>query len=93
MRLDGQFSDCHGGKERYTGSPHLNIAPDDFVRACGLHAPAPAAPETLAPIGTIVPAQLVVERLAARLDLDPDNPRGLAKVTQTEADSSSDDRA
>lgn len=65
---------------------------DDFVRACGLHVPAPAAPETLAPIGTIVPAQLVVERLAARLDLDPDNPRGLAKVTQTEADSSSDDR-
>ena len=31
--------------------------------------------------------------LAARLDLDPDSPRGLAKVTQTEADSSSDDRA
>ena len=60
---------------------------EDFVRACGLHVPAPAAPETLSPIGTIVPAQLVVERLAARLDLDPDNPRGLAKVTQTDAGS------
>ena len=32
------------------------------------------------------PAQLVVESLALALGLDPDNPRGLAKVTTTDPD-------
>lgn len=41
-------------------------------------------PETLAPLGAIVPAQLVVEELARTLGLDPDAPRGLAKVTTTD---------
>ena len=41
-------------------------------------------PEPVAPLATIVPAQLTVERLARELGLDPDNPRGLAKVTQTD---------
>jgi glutamine---fructose-6-phosphate transaminase (isomerizing) len=31
-----------------------------------------------------VPSQLVVEGLARALGLDPDNPRGLAKVTATD---------
>jgi glucosamine--fructose-6-phosphate aminotransferase (isomerizing) len=31
-----------------------------------------------------VPAQLVVDTLALALGLDPDNPRGLAKVTATD---------
>ena len=31
-----------------------------------------------------IPAQLMVERLARRLGLDPDAPRGLRKVTQTD---------
>ena len=44
----------------------------------------PALPETLAPLGAIVPAQLVVEALARSLGLDPDAPRGLAKVTRTD---------
>ena len=43
-------------------------------------------PEALAPLGAIVPAQLVVESLALALGLDPDNPRGLAKVTTTDPD-------
>lgn len=45
--------------------------------------PGPALPEWLAPIGLIVPGQLLTEALSRRLGLDPDNPRGLSKVTQT----------
>lgn len=77
------------------GSPVLGIGgDDDFARACGLHLPGPGLapsgpsgfglPEALAPIGLIVTAQLVVEATARELGLDPDQPRGLTKVTQTE---------
>jgi glucosamine--fructose-6-phosphate aminotransferase (isomerizing) len=45
--------------------------------------PGPDLPEWLAPIGLIVPGQLLTEALARRLGIDPDNPRGLKKVTQT----------
>jgi glucosamine--fructose-6-phosphate aminotransferase (isomerizing) len=55
-----------------------------FADACSVHVPGPHSPETLAPLGTMVPAQLVVEALARELGLDPDNPRGLAKVTSTD---------
>ncbi len=43
----------------------------------------PDLPEWLAPIGLIVPGQLLTESLSRRLGIDPDNPRGLSKVTQT----------
>jgi glucosamine--fructose-6-phosphate aminotransferase (isomerizing) len=43
----------------------------------------PRLPEWLAPIGLIVPGQLLTEALSRRLGIDPDNPRGLSKVTQT----------
>jgi glucosamine--fructose-6-phosphate aminotransferase (isomerizing) len=43
----------------------------------------PDLPEWLAPIGLIVPGQLVTESLSRRLGIDPDNPRGLSKITQT----------
>lgn len=52
--------------------------------ACSRSLPAPALPEWLAPIGLIVPGQLLTEALARHLGLDPDNPRGLSKVTQTD---------
>jgi glucosamine--fructose-6-phosphate aminotransferase (isomerizing) len=45
--------------------------------------PGPDLPEWLAPIGLIVPGQLLTEALSRRLGLDPDNPRGLSKITQT----------
>jgi glutamine---fructose-6-phosphate transaminase (isomerizing) len=45
--------------------------------------PGPALPEWLAPIGLIVPGQLLTEALSRRLGIDPDSPRGLTKVTQT----------
>ena len=52
--------------------------------ACTLALPGPALPEWLAPIGLIVPGQLVTEALARRLGINPDKPRGLSKVTQTD---------
>jgi glucosamine--fructose-6-phosphate aminotransferase (isomerizing) len=55
-----------------------------FATACATHVRGPALPETLAPLGAIVPAQLVVEGLARAIGLDPDAPRGLAKVTSTD---------
>jgi glutamine---fructose-6-phosphate transaminase (isomerizing) len=45
--------------------------------------PGPQLPEWLAPVGLIVPGQLLTEALSRRLGIDPDNPRGLSKVTQT----------
>jgi glucosamine--fructose-6-phosphate aminotransferase (isomerizing) len=42
-----------------------------------------ALPEWLAPIGLIVPGQLLTEELSRRLGINPDRPRGLSKVTQT----------
>ncbi len=50
---------------------------------CRRALPGPRLPEWLAPIGLIVPGQLLTEALARRLGLDPDRPRGLSKVTQT----------
>jgi glucosamine--fructose-6-phosphate aminotransferase (isomerizing) len=43
----------------------------------------PRLPEWLAPLGLIVPGQLLTEALARRRGIDPDSPRGLSKVTQT----------
>ena len=55
-----------------------------FATACDVHVGGPDLTEAVAPLGAIVPAQLVVEGLARALGLDPDNPRGLAKVTATD---------
>ena len=55
-----------------------------LAAACSRSLPAPALPEWLAPIGLIVPGQLLTEALARRLGINPDQPRGLSKVTQTD---------
>jgi glutamine---fructose-6-phosphate transaminase (isomerizing) len=55
-----------------------------FAQRCDVHLAGPDLPETVEPVASIVPAQLMIERLARTLGLDPDNPRGLAKVTQTD---------
>ncbi|MER7130493.1 SIS domain-containing protein [Streptosporangium saharense] len=44
----------------------------------------PDLPEWVSPLGLIVPGQLLTEALARRLGIDPDAPRGLNKVTQTD---------
>jgi glutamine---fructose-6-phosphate transaminase (isomerizing) len=54
-----------------------------LAAACTLALPGPRLPEWLAPLGLIVPGQLLTEALARTLGLDPDRPRGLHKVTQT----------
>jgi glutamine---fructose-6-phosphate transaminase (isomerizing) len=56
---------------------------DRLAAACTRALPGPRLPEWLAPMGLIVPGQLLTEALARRLGLDPDRPRGLSKVTQT----------
>jgi len=45
----------------------------------------PELPESLAPLGLIVPGQLIVEQLARARGINPDAPRNLNKVTQTVA--------
>ena len=55
----------------------------ELAAACTRSLPGPALPEWLAPIGLIVPGQLLTEALSRRLGIDPDRPRGLSKVTQT----------
>ncbi len=59
-----------------------------FAAGCDGLLPGPDLPETLAALALIVPGQLAVEALARRLGLDPDAPRGLSKVTQTDPTSS-----
>jgi glucosamine--fructose-6-phosphate aminotransferase (isomerizing) len=55
-----------------------------FAAAAGTAVAGPALPEPVAPIALAVPCQLLAEGLARALGLDPDAPRGLAKVTQTD---------
>jgi glutamine---fructose-6-phosphate transaminase (isomerizing) len=59
------------------GGPALAAAADVAL-------PGPDLPEALAPLALVVPGQLAVEALARRLGLDPDDPAGLTKVTQTD---------
>jgi glucosamine 6-phosphate synthetase-like amidotransferase/phosphosugar isomerase protein len=56
----------------------------DFAAACRSTLPGPPLPEHLAPLALVVPGQLLAEALARAKGLDPDTPRGLDKVTQTD---------
>jgi glucosamine--fructose-6-phosphate aminotransferase (isomerizing) len=58
----------------------------ELADACRRALAGPDLPEDVAPLGLVVPGQLLVEALARRLGIDPDAPRGLRKVTQTDAD-------
>lgn len=70
---------------RRLGATVIGLGGDDEFRAtCDLGVVGPRLSESVAPLGLILPAQLAVEMLARRLGLDPDAPRGLAKVTQTD---------
>jgi glutamine---fructose-6-phosphate transaminase (isomerizing) len=56
----------------------------ELAAACRHALLGPALPEWVAPLALVVPGQLLVEALARRLGIDPDLPRGLRKVTQTD---------
>jgi len=55
-----------------------------FAGAVDMPVRGPNLSELVAPLALIVPGQLIVEALARRLGLNPDAPRGLSKVTQTD---------
>ncbi|MGH3948001.1 MAG: SIS domain-containing protein [Pseudonocardiaceae bacterium] len=55
-----------------------------FGASCDLTVAGPDLPEELASLALVVPAQITVEALTRRLGLDPDAPRGLSKITQTD---------
>jgi glucosamine--fructose-6-phosphate aminotransferase (isomerizing) len=59
------------------GSPGL-------AEACDLATGPLDVTERLAPLVAVVPMQVVIERLARSLGLDPDEPQGLSKVTHTD---------
>jgi glucosamine--fructose-6-phosphate aminotransferase (isomerizing) len=68
------------------GAPIYGIGGDGaFAAACTSVLSGPDLPDHLAPMGLVVPGQLLAEALAVALGLDPDNPRGLRKVTDTDA--------
>jgi glucosamine--fructose-6-phosphate aminotransferase (isomerizing) len=56
----------------------------ELAAACDRALAGPPLPEELAPLALVVPGQLVAEALARRLGIDPDAPRGLRKITQTD---------
>jgi glutamine---fructose-6-phosphate transaminase (isomerizing) len=72
--------------QRVTGAGALALGiggGSALAAQCQLALPGPRLPEWLAPIGLIVPGQLLTESLARHLGINPDTPRGLTKVTQT----------
>ncbi|MFI6829310.1 SIS domain-containing protein [Kribbella sp. NPDC050241] len=73
------------GIVREKGSKILGIGGDPtFAARCDVNLPGPDLPETLTPLALVIPAQRAIESLARKLGLNPDAPRGLRKVTQTD---------
>jgi len=73
------------GIVREKGSKILGIGGDPtFASRCDVDLAGPDLPETLAPLALVIPAQRAIESLARKLGLNPDAPRGLRKVTQTD---------
>jgi glutamine---fructose-6-phosphate transaminase (isomerizing) len=70
---------------RERGATVIGFGGDERFRdRCDVAVPGPRLSEPVAPLALVGPGQLVVESLARRLGLDPDTPRGLSKVNQTD---------
>ena len=73
------------GDLRSRGALTVGIGGDAaFAAAADVSVAGPDLPETVAPIALVVTGQLLAEGLARALGLNPDVPRGLNKVTQTD---------
>src|SRR6056297_1407034 len=69
----------------HRGANVVAIGGDERMAASvAVHLDGPDLSELLAPLGLVVPGQLLVEGLARVRGLNPDAPRGLSKVTQTD---------
>ena len=78
------------GDLRSRGALTIGIGGDSgFAAEADVSVAGPNLPEMVAPIALVVAGQLVVENLARALGLNPDAPRGLHKVTQTDASQAS----
>ncbi|MHB8188582.1 MAG: SIS domain-containing protein [Dermatophilaceae bacterium] len=74
------------GDLRSRGALTVGIGGDAaFAAAADVSVAGPDLPEMVAPIALVVAGQLLAEGLALALGLNPDAPRGLNKVTQTDA--------
>ncbi len=70
---------------RARGAAVVGIGGDDaFARCCDVALARTTLPEAIAPLVLVGPGQQLTEALARRMGLDPDVPRGLSKITQTE---------
>ena len=73
------------GRVRAAGAAAYAITADpELAAACTASLHGTDLPEHLAPVALVVPGQLLVEALARAKGIDPDAPRGLRKVTQTD---------
>jgi glutamine---fructose-6-phosphate transaminase (isomerizing) len=80
--LDGTIELAH--RVRDAGARAYAIGGGPLLAdACNRALTGPGLPEWLAPMGLVVPGQLLTEALARRLGINPDSPRRLSKVTQT----------
>lgn len=74
------------GRVRSAGAAAYAITADvELAAACTSSLQGTDLPEHLAPMALVVPGQLLVEALARAKGVDPDTPRGLRKVTQTDS--------
>lgn len=70
------------------GGPTIAVGGDDALGSvCTTRLAIADVDERVAPLLLAVPGQILIEQVARRLGVDPDNPRGLNKVTQTESTS------
>ena len=73
------------GDLRARGALTVGVGGDTaFAAAADVSVAGPDLPETVSPIALVVAGQLLAEGLALALGLNPDAPRGLNKVTQTD---------